>query len=79
MSHRSQPRECKAEHSDAGKQSVDYKDCTLNATKEGYTVASLGGKYLLNADWSEMTIQTNTQCIGNVTLSRKSNGYRWGH
>jgi len=62
-----------------GKQSVDYKDCTLNATKEGYTVASLGGKYFLNSDWSEMTIQTNTQCIGNVTLSRKNNGYRWGH
>jgi len=55
-----------------GQMSVDFKNCTLDAIKQGYTIMSLTGAYRLSPDLASLTIDTKEQCIGTVKLSRQS-------
>jgi len=53
-----------------GQQSIDYKNCTLDTIKQGFTLMSLSGSYTLSPDLSTLTIDTGSVCIGTVNLTR---------
>jgi hypothetical protein len=54
-----------------GEPSIDYKNCTLDAIRQKYTIMSLSGAYSISLDESTLTITTGEQCIGTVVLSRQ--------